>query len=109
MSELSSFLENKNKLESHKRVCENKDFCNVIMGSEDNKILEFNQRKNSDKAPFFIYANLKFITEKIEGWKNNPENSSTAKVTENILSVFSMSSISKKSELFVKTNLKINV
>ena len=36
------------------------------MGSEDNKILEFNQCKNSDKAPFFIYANLKFITEKIE-------------------------------------------
>ena len=53
MSELPSFLENKNKLESHKRVCENKDFCNVIMGSEDSKILEFNQYKNSDKAPFF--------------------------------------------------------
>ena len=25
----------KNKLESHKKVCENKDFCNVIMSSED--------------------------------------------------------------------------
>ena len=109
MSELSSFLEHKNKLESQKRVCKNKDFCNVIMGSEDNKILEFNQCKNSDKAPVFIYANLEFIIEKIDGWKNNPENSSTAKVSENILSVFSMSSMSKKSELFVKTNLKINV
>ena len=53
MSELPPFLENKNKLESHKRVCENKDFCNVIMGSDDSKILEFNQYKNSDKAPFF--------------------------------------------------------
>ena len=24
------------KLQSHKRVCENKDFCNVITASEDN-------------------------------------------------------------------------
>ena len=26
-----------------KEVCQNKDFCNVIMPSEDTKILEFNQ------------------------------------------------------------------
>ena len=41
----------KNKLESHKRVCENKGFCNVIMPSGDTKILEFNQYQKSDKAP----------------------------------------------------------
>ena len=28
-----------NKIEFHKKVCENKDFCNVIMPSEDTKIL----------------------------------------------------------------------
>ena len=27
----------KSKIESHKNVCENKDFCNVIMPSEDTK------------------------------------------------------------------------
>ena len=32
-----------NKLQSHKRVCENKDFCNIIMHSDDTKILKFNQ------------------------------------------------------------------
>ena len=32
----------KNKLESHKKVCENKAFYNVIMSSEETKILEFN-------------------------------------------------------------------
>ena len=32
-----------NKHKSHKIVCENKDFCNVVMPSEDTKILEFNQ------------------------------------------------------------------
>ena len=35
-------LQAKKKLESHKEVCENKDFCNVIMPSGDTKILEFN-------------------------------------------------------------------
>ena len=33
----------KNELELHVRVCENKEVCNVIMLSEDTKILEFNQ------------------------------------------------------------------
>ena len=51
----------KNKLESHKRVYENKDFCNVIMPSEDTKILEFNQYQKSDKAPTIIYADLECI------------------------------------------------
>ena len=32
-----------NKRESHKKICENKDFCNVTIPSEDIKILEFNQ------------------------------------------------------------------
>ena len=32
-----------NKHQSHIRVCENKDFCNIIMPSEDTKILDFNQ------------------------------------------------------------------
>ena len=46
----------KNKPESHKKVCENKDFCDVNMPSEDTKILEFNQYQKCDKTPFIIYA-----------------------------------------------------
>ena len=38
---LHSYVTEK-KLESHKKVCE-KNFCNVIMPSEDTIILEFNQ------------------------------------------------------------------
>ena len=84
----------KNKLESHKRVCENKNFCNVIMPSEDNKILKFNQYQKTGKAPFIIYADLECIIEKIDGCKSNPENSSTTKVIKHIRSRFSMSTIS---------------
>ena len=35
-------------LGSYKKLCGNKDFCNVIMASEDTKILEFNQYQKSD-------------------------------------------------------------
>ena len=37
------FFKTKSKLESHKKVFENKDFCGVVMPSEDTKLLEFNQ------------------------------------------------------------------
>ena len=82
----------KNKLESHK-VCENKDFCNVIMPSEGTKILEFNQYQKSDEVPFIIYADLQCMLEKIGGCKNNLENSSTTKVSEHIPLGFLMSTI----------------
>ena len=41
LSCLHSFSK-KSKLESHKKVCGNEDFGNVIMPSKDTKILEFN-------------------------------------------------------------------
>ena len=64
------------------------------MHSEDTKILEFNQYKKSDKAPFNIYADLECIIGKTDGCENNSANSSTTKVSEHISSGFSMSTIS---------------
>ena len=84
----------KNKLESHKRACESKDFGNVNIPCDGTKILEFNQYQKSDKEPFIIYADLECIIEKIDGCKNNPGNSSTTKVGGHIPSGFSMSTIS---------------
>ena len=64
------------------------------MPSEDTKILEFNQYQKSDKASFVNYADLKCLVEKIDGCKNNSENSFTTKVSELIPSSCSMSIIS---------------
>ena len=64
------------------------------MSSEDTEILEFNQYQQYDKAPFILYAYCEQIIEKIDGCKNNSENSSTTKVSEHILSDFSLSIIS---------------
>ena len=63
------------------------------MPSEDTKILEFGQYQKSDTAPFVIYVDLECVIEKIDGCKNNPENSSSAKTSEHILSGLSMSTI----------------
>ena len=66
------------------------------MLSQDTKIFEFNQYQKSDKAPFIIYADLECIKEKIDRCKNNPQNSSTTKVSKHIPSGFSMSSLNSK-------------
>ena len=62
-----------NKRESHKKLCEDKDFCYVIIPSEDTKILKFNQYQKSDKAPFVIYADIECLIEKFDGCKINSQ------------------------------------
>ena len=39
----------KNKIELHKKLCENKDFCIIIMPFEETKTLKINQYQKSDK------------------------------------------------------------
>ena len=84
----------KNKLEFYRRICENKDFCEIIIPSEDTKILEFNQFQKSDKVAFIVYVNLECLIEKIDECKNKSEDSSTTNVNEQIPSGFSISTIS---------------
>ena len=55
------------------------------MPSEDTKILEFNQYQKSDKAPCIIFADHECV---IDGCKNNPENSFTTKLIQDIPQVF---------------------
>ena len=75
------------------------------MPSEDTKILEFNQYQKPDKAPFITYADLECLIEKIDGYKNNPENSITIKLGEHIPSDFSMSTTSSFKSIENKHNV----
>ena len=61
------------------------------MPSEDTRKLEFNQYLKSDQAPFIIHADLERILEKTDGCKNDPENSSTTKVSKHFPSGFLIS------------------
>ena len=58
------------------------------MRSEDTKILELNQNEKYYKAPFIISADFECIIEKIGECKNNPEKSSTTKLSKHIPSDF---------------------
>ena len=49
---------NQKKLESHIKVCWNKDFCNVVMPLDNTKMLEFRQYRKSDKVPFITDADI---------------------------------------------------
>ena len=56
----------KNKLEEHKNICGNHEYCHEEMPNKDNNIIKYNQREKSIKLPFVIYANLECLLEKNE-------------------------------------------
>ena len=70
----------KNKLELHKKICENHDYCHVEMPTKDNNIIKYNHGENSMKVPFIIYANLECLLEKMNTSINNPNESYTTKI-----------------------------
>ena len=80
----------KNKLEAHKKICENHDYCHVEMPNEDNKIIKYNQGEKSIKLPFIIYADLECLLEKISTCNNNPEESSTTEINKHTPSGYSL-------------------
>ena len=73
-----------NKLKSHEKVCKNKDFCEILMPLEKDKILELNQYMKPDKMSCIIQADIESLITKIDGCGNNPEKSSTTKIGEHV-------------------------
>ena len=65
------------------------------MPTEKNNIYKKNQYMKSDKMPYIIYAIIESLIRKIDGCTNNPEKSSTMKITEHIPCGYSMSTISR--------------
>ena len=51
-------LERKTNLNLTKKLCKNKNSCEIEMSSEKEKILEFKQYMKSDKMPCIIYADV---------------------------------------------------
>ena len=79
-----------NKLEKHKKICENHDYCHVEMPNEDNKIIKYNQGEKSIRSPFIIYADLECLLEKISTCYNNFEESSTTEINKHTPSGYSL-------------------
>ena len=79
-----------NRLERHKNVCENHDYCCVEMPHEDNKTLKYNHGEKSMKAPFIIHADLESLLEKMSTCYDSPEKSSTTKINKHTPSGYSL-------------------
>ena len=80
----------KNKLEAHKKICENRDYCHVEMPTNDNSKIKYNQGEKSIKLPFNVYADLECLLEKMSTCYNNPKESSTTKINKHTPSGYSI-------------------
>ena len=93
----------KNKVEAHKKICENHDYCHVEMPTKDNNIIKYNHGEKSMKLPFVTYADLECLLEKVSTCQNNPNKSSTTKINKHTPSGYSYLLIVHS------TNQKINL
>ena len=75
----------KNKLEAHKKICENHDYCHEEMPNEHNEIIKYSQGKKSIKLPFIIYTDLECLLKKMSACQNNPNESSTTEINKHTL------------------------
>ena len=81
------------------------------MPSEMDNTLEFNQYMKSDKMPYIIYAGIESLIRKIDRCANNPEKSSTTKISEHIFWGYLMSTIwafdhiEKKNILYIEEKI----
>ena len=80
----------KNKLEKHKKICENHHYFHVEMPTKDNNIIKYNRGEKSIKMPFTIYADLECLLEKIDTCENDPNKSYTTKINKHIPSGYSI-------------------
>ena len=80
----------KNKLDAHKKICENHDYCHKEMPTKDNNIIKYNQGEKSIKLPFTVYADFECLLEKMGTCYNNPKESSTTKVNKHNPSGYSI-------------------
>ena len=61
----------KNKLEAHKKICENHDYCHVEMPIKGNNTIKYNHGEKSIKMPFAIYADLECLLEKMSNYRGD--------------------------------------
>ena len=80
----------RNKLESHKKICENHNYCNIEMPTKDNNIIKYKQGQKSIKLPFVVYADLECLLEKMSTCQNNPNKSSTTEINKHTPSGYSI-------------------
>ena len=80
----------KSKVERHKKICENHNYCHLEMPIKGNDTIKYNHGEKSIKLPFVIYADLECLLEKMSTCINNPNKSSTTKISKHTPSGYSI-------------------
>ena len=80
----------KNKLEPHKKICENRNYCRIEMPTKYNNTIKYNHGEKSVKLRFVVYADLDYLLGKMSTCYNNPEESSTTKINKHTPSGYSI-------------------
>ena len=94
----------KNKLEAHKKICENHDYCYIEMPIKNNNIIKYNHGEISMKLPFVIYVDLECLLEKMSTCINNTNESSTIEINKHTPSGYSVFTHC----LFDESKIKLN-
>ena len=79
-----------NKLNAHKKVCENHKYYNIEMPTDKNNKIKYGQGEKALKLPFIIYADLECLLEKMNTCHNDPNISSTTKINQHTPSGYSI-------------------
>ena len=94
-----------NKLEAHKKICENHDYCHVEMPTKNNNNIKYNHGEKSMQLPFVIYDDLECLLEKMSTCIINPNESSTTKINKHnhriIQYLLIVHSINQKTNLII--------
>ena len=91
----------KDRLEKHKDICENHDYCYIEMPKEDNKVLKYNHGEKSKEGSFIIYADLESLLEKMNTCHNNPKKSSTTKINKHTASGYSFGATKNRLDCYI--------
>ena len=78
----------KSKLEVHKNMRENHNYCYVQMPNEENKMLKYKENQKPKKAPFVVYSDLECLLEKTND--EDDENKQTTTVNNHTPSGYSI-------------------
>ena len=87
-----------NTLKEHEKICENNDYCEIVMPDEDNKILRHRKGTKCIKMEYVIYLDLECILTKHDTCANNLNNSYSKTLSTHEASGYSLLVVSKHSD-----------
>ena len=79
-----------NKLKKHERLCNNHKFCEIEIPTEKVKILKYSHGEKSLRVPVAYYSDIECLIKQIDTCHNNPEQTSTKRVSKHDPCAFSI-------------------